>query len=107
MAIHELLTNAAKYGALSNTSGRVDLRWGFDPATERLQMTWKETGGPPVAAPAHRGFGVRFIERVLACQAGGAATVAFEEDGVRCCFEAPARSWGHAAENFRTPLSIL
>jgi PAS domain S-box-containing protein len=106
MAVHELLTNAAKYGALSNATGHVDLRWHFDPATERLCMTWKETGGPPVTAPAHRGFGVRFIERVLACQASGKAAVTFEEDGVRCCFEAPARSWRHAAENFRTPMSI-
>ena len=98
MAIHELLTNAAKYGALSCPSGQVDLSWRFDPVSQRLQMTWKETGGPPVALPVHRGFGVRFIERVLACQAGGAATVTFEPDGVRCRFEAPARSWKHAAE---------
>ncbi|HVI56697.1 MAG TPA: HWE histidine kinase domain-containing protein [Luteibacter sp.] len=106
MAVHELLTNATKYGALSTDTGRVDLGWRFDPASERLQMTWKESGGPPVATPTRRGFGVRFIERVLAGQAGGAATVAFEEDGVRCCFEAPARSWRHVTENFRTPVSI-
>jgi PAS domain S-box-containing protein len=98
MAVHELLTNAAKYGALSTSSGRVDLRWRFDPTSQRLQMTWKESGGPPVAPPARRGFGIRFIERVLACQAGGAATVAFEADGVRCSFETPARSWAHPGE---------
>jgi PAS domain S-box-containing protein len=100
MAVHELLTNAAKYGALSISSGQVDLGWQFDPATQRLYMTWKESGGPPVTSPAHRGFGVRFIERVLACQAGGAATVAFEPDGVRCTFETPARSWAQPAEIF-------
>jgi two-component sensor histidine kinase len=98
MAVHELLTNAAKYGALSTSSGRVDLRWRFDPASQRLQLTWKESGGPPVAPPTRRGFGIRFIERVLACQAGGAATVAFEADGVRCSFETPARSWAHPGE---------
>jgi len=106
MAVHELLTNAAKYGALATASGRVDLRWQFDAASERLRMNWKEIGGPPVVIPAHRGFGIRFIERVLACEAGGDATVAFEEDGVRCCFQAPARSWRHPAENNRTPVSI-
>jgi PAS domain S-box-containing protein len=99
MAVHELLTNAAKYGALSTPSGRVDLHWRFDPVAQCVNMTWKESGGPAVSPPAQRGFGVRFIERVLACQASGAATVAFEGDGVRCNFETPGRSWAHAAEN--------
>jgi len=106
MAVHELLTNADKYGALAVSSGRVSLSWRFDPDLERVQIIWKETGGRPVEPPVHRGFGVRFIERVLAGQAGGQAAVTFEEDGVRCHFEAPARSWRHSTENFRTPVSI-
>jgi PAS domain S-box-containing protein len=100
MAVHELLTNAAKYGALSTPAGQVNLHWRFDPASQRVSMIWKETGGPPVVPPAHRGFGVRFIERVLACQAGGTAAIAFEADGVRCSFETPARSWAQPDENF-------
>ena len=98
MAVHELLTNAAKYGALSTSSGRVDLRWRFDHASKRMHMTWKESGGPAVFPPSHQGFGIRFIERVLACQASGEAAVAFETDGVRCTFETPARSWARPSE---------
>lgn len=100
MAVHELLTNAAKYGALSTPFGQVDLSWRFDVATQCVRITWKESGGPAVAPPASRGFGIRFIERVLASQAGGAATVSFERDGVRCSFETPARSWAQPPEIF-------
>ena len=91
MAVHELLTNATKYGALSTAAGAVHLGWTFDPAAGRLRVTWKERGGPGVTAPARRGFGVRFIERALATHAGGDAAVRFEPDGVRCHFELPAR----------------
>ncbi|MET0935361.1 MAG: HWE histidine kinase domain-containing protein, partial [Luteibacter sp.] len=88
MAVHELLTNAAKYGALSTDDGQVHLGWTFDRPSGRLRMAWKERGGPAVQAPSRRGFGVRFIERSLAAQAGGSAAVLFEPDGVRCHFEA-------------------
>ena len=60
MAIHELVTNASKYGALSADCGRVRLAWRRYPAAgggERFQMTWTESDGPPVSPPATRGFG--------------------------------------------------
>lgn len=94
MAVHELLTNAAKYGALSAPEGRIALAWSFDAASDRLRLSWKESGGPAVCPPTRRGFGVRFIERVLASQAGGEAAIAFEPDGVRCHVELPARPAG-------------
>jgi two-component sensor histidine kinase len=57
-----------------------------------VRLEWQESGGPRVVQPVQRGFGTRFIERVLATQAGGSATVAFAPDGVHCVFEAEART---------------
>jgi PAS domain S-box-containing protein len=92
MAVHELLTNAAKYGALSTPSGTVTIGWSFAgaPGAGRARLEWKEHGGPPVATPMRRGFGTRFIERVLGGPTRGEASVRFEQDGVRAVFEAPA-----------------
>ncbi|MBB3226516.1 PAS domain S-box-containing protein [Luteibacter sp. Sphag1AF] len=90
MALHELFTNATKYGALSNAVGTVTVSWTIDDASPPiLTVNWKERGGPPVIAPTQRGFGTRFIERVLANQVGGTAEVRFAPDGLECRFEAP------------------
>lgn len=86
LALHELGTNAAKYGALSNETGRVMIRWSVDAGGLRIE--WKEQGGPPVAEPAGRGFGSRLIERGLAADLGGPAKLLFEPDGLRCVIEA-------------------
>jgi PAS domain S-box-containing protein len=86
MALHELGTNAAKYGALSGDSGRVRIRWREEG--DALAVEWKELGGPPVAAPASRGFGSRLIERGLETDLGGSARLAFEADGLRCSIRA-------------------
>jgi PAS domain S-box-containing protein len=92
MAVHELLTNATKYGALSTPHGTVAIAWSFESAPEqgRVRLEWKERGGPPVLPPARRGFGTRFIERVLASHARGEAAIRFDPDGVHAIFEAPA-----------------
>jgi two-component sensor histidine kinase len=84
MIIHEIATNAAKYGALSNTSGRVRLDWEIvaENSQPKLRLIWAETGGPPVAAPVKRGFGSRLIERSARDQLGGEATVDFLPRGV-------------------------
>lgn len=88
MALHELLTNAVKYGALSNDSGTVTIAWSCsDPACGRFRLEWKEQGGPTVSAPLERGFGTRFIERGVGCQTGGGSTLRFEPDGVRWVLE--------------------
>lgn len=98
MALHELLTNAGKYGALSTARGTVRIDWSYrETSGGMLRIEWKESGGPPVHLPSQRGFGTRFIERVLADQARGMAQVRFEPDGVRCVFEAPARAGARLA----------
>jgi len=68
LALHELATNAAKYGALSRPEGRVALSWTLDgeAGRRRLELSWRESGGPPAAPPARTGFGTRLIERGLA-----------------------------------------
>ena len=83
MIVHEIATNAAKYGALSNDSGTVALDWEIlDETPQKLRMIWTEAGGPPVVAPVQRGFGSRLIERSARDQLGGEATVDFLPRGV-------------------------
>ncbi|UYY78960.1 sensor histidine kinase [Sphingomonas sp. R1] len=87
LAMHELSTNAVKYGAWSNESGRVAIAWRI--AGEQLLVEWREEGGPIVTPPARRGFGSRLIERGLAGELGGTVTLYFDPGGVRCTIEAP------------------
>jgi len=84
MILHEIATNAAKYGALSNDSGTVSLDWEIleEDAGRNLRLIWTEAGGPPVSAPVQRGFGSRLIERSARDQLGGEATVDFLPRGV-------------------------
>jgi PAS domain S-box-containing protein len=86
LALHELSTNAAKYGALGSEAGKVAIRWRTEG--DRLRFKWKEKDGPRVAAPAGRGFGSRLIERGLATDLGGTARMHFESDGLRCAIDA-------------------
>ncbi|MBX9649853.1 MAG: sensor histidine kinase [Xanthobacteraceae bacterium] len=84
MIVHEIATNAAKYGALSNDTGTVALDWEVLEESDgsKLRMIWTETGGPHVTAPVQRGFGSRLIERSARDQLGGEATVDFLPHGV-------------------------
>lgn len=84
LALHELATNATKYGALSTPEGRVAIAWRVEPdGDERmLVLDWRETGGPAVTPPARRGFGTRMIERSLAADLRGEARIGFEPSGV-------------------------
>jgi two-component sensor histidine kinase len=90
MALHELATNAVKYGALSSLEGQVRISWVVVPggAHPRLVLTWTESGGPPVSPPTRRGFGSRLIERGLAAELSGEARIDFQPDGVVCRIEA-------------------
>ncbi|MGJ3230603.1 MAG: PAS domain-containing protein [Oceanicaulis sp.] len=81
MAIHELVTNACKYGALANAHGRVTLSWRCEP--DGLSMDWIEQGGPEVAAPSGSGFGSVVIKTVVADALGGAVSVDYHRDGLR------------------------
>ncbi len=93
LALHELANNAAKYGALSNRDGSVEIRWSVDPvgtSPRRLHMTWQELGGPPVAVPERRGFGTFVIEKMVAAGLNGAAALTFDPAGVRWTLDVPA-----------------
>jgi PAS domain S-box-containing protein len=86
LALHELGTYAAKYGALSVDGGIIDIAW--QEAEGTLRLDWKERGGPALVAPSRRGFGSRLIEQGLGADLGGEARIAFEPDGLRCTIEA-------------------
>jgi two-component system CheB/CheR fusion protein len=91
MAVHELCTNAAKYGALSTKEGRVEIVWRLvgNNDGERLNLTWVESDGPPVEPPKRKGFGSRLIERALAQELNGTVHLAYEPSGVVCMIDAP------------------
>ena len=87
MGFHELATNAARYGALSNAQGSVHVRWSIVPGGETLKLQWEERGGPAVSEPARRGFGLRLIEHGLGRELGGAVRVDFAASGLVCEWE--------------------
>jgi PAS domain S-box-containing protein len=93
MVLHELATNAAKYGALSADAGLVDVMWERrqDEDGANLRLIWTESGGPPVAQPRRRGFGSRLIERGLSHELGATANLSFDPGGVTCVIDVPLR----------------
>jgi two-component system CheB/CheR fusion protein len=93
MTIHELATNAAKYGSLSVPEGVVTVSWRLQPGGEgdELILDWVESNGPPVEAPTRHGFGATLIQRSFAHELSGSATLEFEPQGLRASLRAPAR----------------
>ncbi len=93
MALHELATNAAKYGALSAPDGYVEIAWRLAPAdgvsSGVLDLLWSERGGPAVAPPARQGFGSQLIEDGVSYQLGGSVALRFDPVGVECRFLIP------------------
>lgn len=89
LVIHELMTNSAKYGALSDSHGHIDIGTQFD-SHRNLHITWTEHGGPPVKAPTRRGFGSTVIERSIPYDLKGEATLDYEVKGIRASFMVPA-----------------
>jgi PAS domain S-box-containing protein len=90
MALHELATNATKYGALSGEAGEVELSWsvlGHEPPC--LTLEWQERGGPPVVEPARSGFGSRLLTQGLPGELDGVTELEFAPEGVRCRITAP------------------
>jgi PAS domain S-box-containing protein len=87
MAVHELCTNAVKYGALSVPAGRVEVSWTAEAG--RMRLAWRERGGPQVVAPLHTGFGSLLIERSLAAQLQGRVTMEYAAEGLSCAIDAP------------------
>jgi two-component system CheB/CheR fusion protein len=91
MAFHELATNAAKFGAFSVPAGHIAIAWSEQPGEDgrRLHLTWIESGGPTVTAPAHKGFGSRLIADGLAYELDGDVHVDYHPDGIRCVVDVP------------------
>jgi PAS domain S-box-containing protein len=90
LALHELATNATKYGALSTPGGRIDVIWRVTAGAEpRLIIEWRESGGPPVTPPQRTGFGTRMIERALATELRATAKMNFDPAGLICTIDAP------------------
>ncbi len=91
LAIHELATNAIKYGALSQPSGRVDVSWRVDDASDPTQLVfdWRERGGPPVKPPQRKGFGTELLERTMAFELKGKSTLTFGVSGFHCTIVIP------------------
>jgi two-component sensor histidine kinase len=88
MALHELGTNAVKYGALSNDDGKIDVNWSLEQieGKSRLLLHWRELGGPPVQPPSRAGFGTRMLDRAMRGERGE-ARIEFLPEGVRCTIE--------------------
>lgn len=89
MVLHELATNAAKYGALSVPGGRIAVEWEFDNG-RGLTLQWSETGGPPVQRPEHQGFGLRLISQSISYQLRGDVALAWRPEGLLCTVQIPA-----------------
>lgn len=87
MAIHEMATNAAKYGALSVPDGRIDVSWRFVGEEGAVQVDWAERGGPAVAKPERKGFGSTVIEKITGQQLGNGIELDFAKDGLRASFQ--------------------
>jgi two-component sensor histidine kinase len=105
LVLHELVTNAAKYGALSSPKGRVSVQWhrrahGHLPGA--LVFDWKETGGPPFAASISAGYGTNVIKDLIPYELGGVVDLVFAPEGVRCRLEIP-RNWLNDADHPRWP----
>ena len=92
MVIHELCTNALKYGALSVPGGRVSIVWSVDDVGHRFNLEWRESSGPKVVAPSKKSFGSRFIEQALPGQLQGEARLIFEPAGLVCDVNIPIAS---------------
>ena len=98
MVLHELATNAAKYGAPSNGHGRVSVCWqnAFQRGRgSKLVLEWREAGGPPVVAPDITGYGTSVIRDLIPYELGGAVDYELAGEGARCRLEIPAKWMSH------------
>lgn len=95
LGLHELATNAAKYGALSVPAGSVDVRWHIDPQTRQLHFSWQERHGPAVATPKNKGFGSKLIDGVLAGEINGTVDRSYDAAGLRCLIRTDLSNLSH------------
>jgi two-component sensor histidine kinase/CheY-like chemotaxis protein len=111
LALHELATNGAKYGALSRASGRLAIKWHV--RKDAIMIDWRESGGPPTHAPRKTGFGTRIITSSIERQLGGSADFDWRREGLACALRVPRlqrtepNSNGDAAvANFASPQAL-
>ena len=106
LALHEMATNAAKHGALSSMAGKVSVTWQVRP--DRLVLQWVETGGPRIAPPPARSFGLNVIRASIESQLGGKTTFDWDPEGMRCTLSiprsetatsSPSKKTGNGADN--------
>jgi two-component sensor histidine kinase len=100
MVFHELVTNAAKHGALSVPSGQVSVRWRLPlkgSANDRLVLTWLETGGPLVVAPGNSGYGMHVVRELIPYELGGTIDHALAPEGARCQVTIPLARLGRGS----------
>jgi PAS domain S-box-containing protein len=97
MAFHELATNAAKYGALSNKGGSVEVAWEIDGAANEIHLAWTELGGPQVERPDRRGFGCVLLEKALPSDLDGTVKLDFRATGLKCLITFPLDRHAFAA----------
>jgi PAS domain S-box-containing protein len=102
IVLHELVTNASKYGALSTPNGRISVRWRWGEAQQRLVLEWIEAGGPAVAAPSQPGYGTGAIRNLIPYELGGIVDLAFAAGGLRCRIELPSKCLRDAARAANT-----
>lgn len=91
LVFHELATNAAKYGALSHTHGRLTVTWSLNESGD-CELVWQERGGPPTRAPSRKGFGTILITRSIPHDLGGESELDYAPEGLRAIFRIPSRS---------------
>jgi two-component sensor histidine kinase len=104
LALHELATNAAKYGALSIDGGWIEVVW--KASDEQLDFLWSEHNGPPTSPPTRQGFGSRLILRNLGLAFGGSVDLSFKSSGVECHLVAPLRnSPSYATDQASPPIA--
>ncbi|MGK6314639.1 sensor histidine kinase [Neorhizobium sp. DT-125] len=97
LCLHELATNALKYGALSQPGGRIKLNWTISSDDDLLTLQWVESGGPPACEPSRSGYGTRYIRSALSGLFGTPPSILFDRQGLQCIFGGPLSrvSWEH------------
>lgn len=107
MVLHELTTNAAKYGALSCATGRVTVRWRWlqNGSPERLLIEWQEIDGPPVRMSSQSSYGTNIIRELIPFELGGAVELSFATQGIKCRIEVPGEWVNRTADATNVPKS--
>jgi two-component sensor histidine kinase len=105
MVLQELVTNAVKYGSLSNTHGKVSVNWDRHDSAPHLMIAWRETNGQPITAPNHSSYGTKLIRGLIPRELGGTVDLVFGPEGLRCEIEIPLNG-ARIADRERTTAGV-